>query len=148
MTATLIIFHYYSTTLANHVVVTQQTCCVSMTYFLGDSMCCLTTSGGSGVMMVPCALESWEVVLGRTAFISPPCTSAIAHTIPSRGTIVWTSTRHGRNGYGSLDRHHSTSRSLPGAVTSSKFPAQTAIQLRKDRVWAVLPVHCAFQYHW
>lgn len=110
-----------------------QTCCVSMMYFLGDSMCCLTTNGGSGVMTGPSAPDSWELTLGSTAFTSPPCTSAIAHTMPSRGIRVCTSTRYGWNGYGSLDRHHRTSRSLPGAVTSSRFPTHTAFQMRQGR---------------
>lgn len=99
-----------------------QTCCVSMMYFLGDSICCLTTNGGSGIMTRPCTPDSWELTLGSIALTSPPCTSAIANTTPSRGISVCTSTRYGWNGYRSFDRHHRTSRSLPGAVTSSRFP--------------------------
>lgn len=126
--------------------VLPQTCCVSMMYFLGDSMCCLTTNGGSGIMTGSSALDSRKLTLGSMAFTSPPCTSAIAQTMPSRGIRVCTSTRYGWNGYGSLDRHHKTSRSLPGAVTSSRFPKHTAFQIRHrtwDGAWAYLTIHCA-----
>jgi hypothetical protein len=75
-----------------------QTCCVRMMYFLGDSMCCLTTNGGSGVTTGPWTPDSWQLTLGSTAFTSPPCTSAMAHTTPSRGITVCTSIKYGWNG--------------------------------------------------